>query len=171
MMLKVGSRCCLKYFQDLTFYDFLSFPWKRESIFLEKAWIPVFTGMTGGLKRLSPENRDSRIKILALQGVGKFCKWVYATWGLILNMVSPWIFSKFRCCLAFNVGWVERLGKLCLALIITFGCPSYSNLWMKAIPIEHEVAQPTLLLLFVTCHWSFVIGYSSIPIVFAGHRA
>ena len=38
---------------------------ERESILLGKAWIPFFTGMTGDLKRLSPENRDSRVKILA----------------------------------------------------------------------------------------------------------
>jgi len=34
--------------------------------------IPVFTGMTGVLKRLNPENSNSRVKILARQGFGKF---------------------------------------------------------------------------------------------------
>jgi len=47
---------------------------ERESIFFGQVWIPVFTGMTGGHKRLSPENRDSRVKILAPQGVDKFCR-------------------------------------------------------------------------------------------------
>jgi len=51
----------------------------------------------------------------------------------------------YRYCLAFNVGWVERLIKMGFALPIIFlGLPDYSGLTMKAIPIADETAQPIL---------------------------
>ena len=52
---------------------------ERESRPVPKRWTPVFTGMTGTHKRLGPENSNSRVKILAPQGFGKFCQRVYTT--------------------------------------------------------------------------------------------
>ena len=52
---------------------------ERESMPVLKRWIPVFTGMTGSHKRLSPENSNSRFKNIAPQVSGKFCQRFYAT--------------------------------------------------------------------------------------------